>query len=202
MDSAVRNLETRIANGTNRARTPVCTRITIILLILLLVPLFAFASVDLAHAWKTKRLLSNAALEAARITVSTPLAARTCTDRTPDHPPCSIELAASAAKAYLANSGFDRVACLTPNTASFSGVLVWVFSCDGKTTCDTMNGSVCLKIDMTALQVERSGTLIPSTRVTLLYPHDWTLGSALKQLPGGSKIPLPKSLEGSALVRD
>jgi hypothetical protein len=81
-------------------------------------------------------------------------------------------------------------------------VLVWVFSCDGSTTCDSSDGSVCLKIDMTNLEVGTNQTLISNTKVTLQYPHPWTVGSVLKALPGGPTMGLPKSISASAVMRN
>jgi len=171
---------------------------------LILLPLaivLALVAADLARAWGVKHVLSNAAQEAARVTVSTPLTSRTCPEPVP-YVPCSIQMAAGAAKQYLANAGFDRASCIAPKTPSFSGVLVWVFSCDGSTACDSTSGSICLKIDMTDLEVGSNKTLISNTRVRLQYPHAWTLRFVTKTLPGGPTLGLPRTLSASAVERN
>jgi hypothetical protein len=201
MDSAAQQTEARVANEIDSALVPKRRNGIRVVFFVFIVAVLAIGAVDLARAWNTKRLLSNAAIDAARIVVSTPLASHTCADLAPDHPPCSIESAADSVKSSLMKSGLAQASCITPNSASFSGVLVWVFSCDGDTSCSPKKSSVCLKLDMTALQVERNQTLTPSARVTVLYPHSWVLGSALKHFPGGSNFPLPASLAGSALLR-
>jgi hypothetical protein len=172
-----------------------------ILIHTLIVILFAIIATDIARAWGVKRVLSNAAHEAARVTVSTPLTSRTCPEPLPSAP-CSIQSAADAAKQYLLKAGLEQASCLAPQTPSFSGVLVWAFACDGSTTCQTSNGAVCLEIDMKAFEAGRDGELIPSARVTLLYPHAWTFDGVVKLIPGGAKLRPPRSLAGSALMRE
>src|SRR5262249_30468718 len=145
--------------------------------------LLALGIIDFARAMRAKRVLRNAAHEAARLTASTPLTSRNCNEPM-RYAPCSIQLAADAAKQSLAIAGFDKAACITPKTPSVSGVLVWIFSCDGGSSCDSQKDSVCMKIDMTALEVGSDKSLISATRITLQYPHTWILGSIPKLLPG------------------
>ena len=176
-------------------------RVAKILSLSLLVVVLAATAADLARAWGVKQALSIAAQEAARVTVSTPLTSRTCPEPVL-HAPCSIQIAAEAAKQYLAKAGFNKAACITPKAPSFSGVLVWVFSCDGSTACDSRSSSVCLKIDMTDLEVGNDKTLISNTRVTLQYPYGWSLGSVLRKLPGNATMGLARSLSASAVMRN
>jgi hypothetical protein len=68
------------------------------------------------------------------------------------------------------------------------------------TTCETRNGTFCLAIDMTSI-VERNGTLIPGTRVTLQYPHAWALGSVVKPFSSRAIARLPNALSTSAIMR-
>ena len=162
---------------------------------LLFFALLGVCAVDIARAWAKERVLSKAAQEGARIAVSTPLNSPGC-----DQTPCAVESAAEAVKNSLMNAGLSEASCITPKTPSFSGILVWVFSCDGEATCSASNGGVCLKIDMTAVVVTKDGAWIPSTRVTLEFPHSWTVGAIVSVLPGRLTVPLPKTLSSEALT--
>ena len=164
-------------------------------LLLLLGVIVAVGGVDFARAWNEERVLSKAAREGARIAVSIPLNSPGC-DRTP----CAIESAAEAVKNSLMNAGLSEASCIAPKAPSFSGILVWVFSCDREATCSASSSGVCLKIDMTAVVVAKDGAWIPSTRVTLEFPHSWTVGSVVSVLPGRLTVPLPKALSADALT--
>ncbi|MGC2260092.1 MAG: hypothetical protein WA594_17415, partial [Candidatus Sulfotelmatobacter sp.] len=137
------------------------------LLLILIVTVATLGGIDSAYAWKTHHVLANAAHAAAKITISTPLNARNCRDTTP----CSIESAAAAAKSYLLSAGLNQASCIDPKRPSFSGVLVWVFSCDGSSVCNTGDAEVCIKVDMTPVAMQRDGTFIPYTRATVQCPH-------------------------------
>jgi Flp pilus assembly protein TadG len=197
MELGVPHSGAEMASGTKGLRAVIGTR-TFKVLLLPGLAIFAVGAIEFAYDWNTKHILANAAREAARVAVSTPLNSATCTDRTP----CSIESAADAAKRYLTKAGLGQASCINSRSPSFSGVLVWVFSCDGNTGCSTSNGSVCVKIDMTAVAAGQNGTLIPSTAVTVQYPRSWAVNSVLKRLPGGPTLPLPKSLSANALMRN
>lgn len=162
---------------------------------LLFFALLCVCAVDIARAWNEERVLSKAAREGARIAVSIPLNSPGC-DRTP----CAIESAAEAVKNSLMNAGLGEASCITPKAPSFSGILVWVFSCDGEATCSSSSSGVCLKIDMTAVVVAKDGAWIPSTRVALEFPHSWTVGSIVSVLPGRLTVPLPKALSADAVT--
>jgi hypothetical protein len=155
-------------------------------------------AIDSAYVWKTRHVLRNAARQAAKIVVATPLNTTSCYDRTP----CSVESAAAAAKRYLTNAGVRQASCINPQSPSFSGVLVWVFSCGGTSICDTRDRAFCLKIDMTPVMINKNGTLIPYTRVTVQCPHTWVAGSVLKMLPGRPVLQLPQSVSASVLLPD
>lgn len=161
-------------------------------LAVVLLALFVFV-VGGVLMWKTKRILTNAAGEAARVAVSTPLNARNCSN----HTPCSVESAAVTAKQYLIDAGLRRASCITPQHASFSGVLVWKFSCDATqgNDCDSSAHAICLKIDMTAFIDGPNHAWIPCTRVTVWDPY-WIRGLVLS---GEATVPFPVStLEGIA----
>jgi hypothetical protein len=195
MELRVGHLGTKMARETGQ---PVIRTIAFKVLLLLILAVLAVGAVDFAYAWNTRRMLGAAAQEAARITVSTPLNSATCRERTR----CSIESAADAAKQYLTKAGLGQASCINPKSPSLSGVLVWVFSCDGNADCSTSNGTVCVKIDMTVVVTGENGAWIPWTKATVQYPHRWVLESALNRLPGRPVLPLPKSLSANALLRD
>jgi hypothetical protein len=142
--------------------------------------------------------LAKAAEQAAKVSVSSPLNAKTCQNAMP----CPVERAVTAAKQSLLQSGIDQAECINPSQPSFSGVLVWVFSCDGSNSCDTKDSAVCVKVDMTATQRVASGELIPFTQVTVQRPQLSVLASVLRLLPGKTAGAFPKSVSASALVRN
>jgi len=152
--------------------------------------------VDIGRAWEKERVLSKAAREGARIAVSIPLSSPDCVDRTP----CAIESAAEAVKNSLTNAGLSEASCITPKTPSFSGIVVWVYSCDGETACSSSSGAVCVKFDMTAVVAGKDGAWIPSTRVTVEAPHRWAVGSLVRLLPERLRMPLPKALSMDAVT--
>ena len=158
--------------------------------------LLLVCAVDIARAWEKERVLSKAAREGARVAVSIPLSSLDCTDRTP----CAIESAAEAVKNSLTNAGLSEASCITPKSPSFSGIVVWVYSCDGETTCSANGGAVCVKIDMTAVVVAKDGAWIPSTRVTVEAPHRWAVGSLVSLLPGRLRMSLPRALSMEAVT--
>src|SRR5262249_45494754 len=83
-------------------------------------------AIDFGGAYNVKHILTNAAREAARITVSNPLTDQSCTDPTP----CSIEAAADAVKQYLTNARLSAASCINPKAPSSSGTLTWTYSCN------------------------------------------------------------------------
>lgn len=143
--------------------------------------------VGAARVWNTKHILTNAAREAARIAVSTPLNAKNCSN----HTPCSVESAAVTAKQYLIDAGLAHASCITPQHPSFSGVLVWRFSCDAThgNDCDSSVHAICLKIDMTVSIDGPNHEWVPCTRVTVWDPY-WIRGLVLS---GEATVPFPAS---------
>lgn len=158
----------------------------------LVIAALALSAAAFAEAWRTKSILLNAAEEAARIAVATPLDAKNCLDRTP----CSVESAAATAKQYLTNAGLAQASCIMPERPSFSGVLVWWFSCDATeaSNCDSSVRALCLKIDMTAFIEGPNKSWVPCARVTVRDPS-WIRGLVLA---GEATVPFPAStLRGS-----
>ncbi len=159
---------------------------------------FLLTIVDFARSWNARQVLANAAEKAAKVTVSTPLNVDHCRDRTP----CPVEWAAAAAKQHLLQAGISQAACINPNQPSFSGVLIWVFSCDGSSACKTSEDTVCIQVDMTPVARAQNGEFIPFTRVTVQCPHSWAVAFVLKLLPGKRMATFPKSVSASALARN
>ncbi len=194
------------AHATTRARQTseaVWARAARLLVLVVAAAVVVVGLIDSALAWKTKLVLSAAARAAAKVTVSTPLSARNCGGT-----PCSIESAAAAAKSYLIGAGYSQASCIDPQKSSFSGVLVWAFSCDpgvagdrAANFCDTSDGAVCLKVDMTVVEIQRNGTIVPYTRATVQYPHASMMASILRLLPERLVPRLAKSVAGSAMLR-
>jgi len=187
-----------VADEINTTDSPLWARAVRLTVLLLLASASLLGMIDSARSWKTRHILAIAAREAAKVTVSTPLNVKDCRDATP----CPIQWAAAAAKQSLIEDGVSQAACLHPNQPTFSGVLVWVFSCDGSRSCDTSNRTVCVSVDMTPVQRTENGELIPFTRVTVQCPHDWGMASVLNLLSGKPTGRFPKSVSASALLRN
>ena len=127
-------------------------------------------AIDFGSAYNVKHILTNAAREGARITVSNSLTNISCTDTTP----CSIQAAADAVKQYLSNAGLTQASCITPN--GLGAGPVWAQTCNG----------VTLSIDHNVVITGGpGGTVIPSSRVQLSYPYTFTFGRVIG-LVGGS----------------
>ena len=194
---------THAATHARQASEAVWARAARLLVLVVAATLVVVGLIDSALAWKTKLVLSAAARAAAKMTVSTPLSAKNCAGT-----PCSIESAAAAAKSYLIGAGYSQAACIDPQKPSFSGVLVWAFSCDASMAgdraanfCDASDAAVCVKVDMTAVEIQRKGTIVPYTRATVQYPHGSMMASILKLLPERLAPRLAKSVAGSAMLR-
>jgi hypothetical protein len=154
--------------------------------------------VDSGRSWAAKRVLAKAAEQAADVSVSAPLNAKNCQEATP----CPVVQAAVVAKQSLLQAGIRQAACINPNQPNFSGVLVWVFSCDGSSTCDTKESAICVKVDMTATQRGANGEFIPFTRVTVQRPQRSVVAVVLRLLSGNRAGAFPRSVSASALVRN
>ncbi len=139
----------------------------------------AIGVIDFGAAYNLKHKLTNAAREAARITVSNPLSDSACP--TTD-PPCSIQAAAEATKAYLVNAGLGGASCINP-TAQTSGGLAsytWTYSCNGLTL--VINRAL-------VVPGGASGTSILSTQVTLSYPYTWSFQKVIGLIGGSATLP-------------
>lgn len=157
--------------------------------------LLALGAIDIVQELAGTRTLAAAARESARTAASEPLYSPACTASVP----CPVSSAAQAAKRYLMQAGLDQASCIEESRPNFSGVLVWVFSCDGSHGCNTAQQNVCVKVDMTAVDLGPAGAWVPSARVTVQYPHAWALSALFRWVPRADRL-FPKSLAATALV--
>lgn len=126
--------------------------------------LLTLGILDFGSMFALKAKLTNAAREAARIVVSTPLSNVNCTGTVP----CPIQAAVNDVKNYLNNAGVDA-SCFDSTTASSSTALSWTFTCGNGASIEINRGVLIT-----------SGTLtVPSTRVVLTWPVKWQLAGFL-----------------------
>lgn len=126
--------------------------------------LLAVGVLDFGSMFALKAKLTNAAREAARIVVSTPLTNLTCTGTVP----CPIQAAVNDVKNYLSKAGVDA-SCFDATTASTSTARSWTFTCGNGASLEINRGVLIT-----------SGTLtVPSTRVVLTWPVKWKLAGFL-----------------------
>ncbi len=151
----------------------------------------AVGVLDFGQAYNLKHILTNAAREAARITVSNPLtdSSSNCQNAST---PCSIQAAADAAKKYMTNAGLSVASCIDPTSPSSSGTLTWTYSCS----------SVTLTINRGYVFTATGGTVVPSTQVTLSYPYTWTLGRVIGLLVKGATLNLPATLTTNLVMQN
>lgn len=135
------------------------------LLLILLVGIF-----DFGYLFALRQKMTNAALEAARTTVSLPLTNSSCTSSTP----CAIVAAANAVVQYMARAGASA-SCIQPGSPTTTAALEWTYSCANGTS---------LVINRGYSLAESGGIMIPATQVTFVYPIQWRLAGFL---PGFSR---------------
>ncbi len=135
----------------------------------------AIGIIDFGGAFNVRHILTNAAREAARVTVSNSLSnsGGNCQNATT---PCSIQAAADSVKQYLTRAGLNTASCITPGSPSGTGTLTWTYTCNNVTLIIN-HGFV--------VAGGPSGTLIPSTQVTLSYPFTFTYGKVIGLLVSG-----------------
>jgi Flp pilus assembly protein TadG len=200
---------TRVASGSNNAEVRMSfahrsgmawlkhlrgTRGAQLLEFALVLPFLAVllvGAIDFGGAYNVKHILTNAAREGARITVSNTLTDSSC----PDPTPCSIEAAADAVKQYLTNAGLSAASCINPKAPTSSGVLTWTYSCKGNNTSLTINRGY-------VISPQGSTTVIPSTQVTLTYPFTWTFGRIIGLLVNGATANTPSTLTSNAVMQN
>jgi Flp pilus assembly protein TadG len=148
----------------------------------------AIGITDFGQAYNTKQILTNAAREAARVTVSQPLSNSACTGTTP----CSIQAAAEAVRSYLMNAGLNTASCIAPGTPSGSGTLTWTYACNG----------VSLTVNRGFAYTATGGMVVPSTQVTLAYPYTWTFNNVIGLLVSGQTASLPASITTTFIMQN
>jgi hypothetical protein len=131
------------------------------LLLLLVVGVWDFGS-----AFLLRDKMTNAAREAARIVVSTPLNTANC----PGPTPCTIVAGANALVQYMNHAGHDA-SCIDPGAPSdFTAPARASYSC---------RSGVSLVIDRGVTVAVPDDGLIPATRVTLTWPVRFKLAGFL-----------------------
>ena len=159
-------------------------------LVLPLLLVIAVGITDFGKAYNIKHILTNAAREAARITINNPLSynAGGCTNSSP---PCTIQAANDAVQQYLADAGLTTASCLSSASATNPSALKWNYSCNG----------VSLTIDRSQFITGGAlGTWIPATQITLTYPYVWTFGRLIGLLVNGATATLPTSLTTTVIM--
>ena len=144
---------------------------------------------DFGQAYNTRHILTNAAREAARITVSNPLNifnANCSSD-------CAIQAAADASKTYLVNAGFTKASCIDPTNPSTAGPPTWTFTCNGVTLTINHNFTVAGGAD---------NLPVPCTQVTLSYPFSWTFQRVIGLLVKGSNLNLPSTITTTFVMQN
>lgn len=128
---------------------------------------------DFGAMFALKAKLTNAARDAARIVVSTPLTNLNCTSSVP----CPIQAAVNDVKNYLTSAGVNA-SCLDATAPSSSTGISWTFTCSSGASLTINRGEVVM-----------SGTLaVPSTEVTLQWPVTWKVASFLPSSAFPSKV--------------
>lgn len=114
---------------------------------------------DFAHAYNIKQKLANAARAGARLGGTEPMLDLTNTS------PGSVQAVKDDVTAYLQQANIDTSfisATMTP-----AGTDTWTYY---------SSGNYGLEIDRGYVVKDASGNSIPSTRVILRYPYDWSFG--------------------------
>lgn len=129
--------------------------------------------IDFGKAYNTKHVMSNAAREAARMIVSTPLSDSSCpsgwqSSSPASGTPCPVQAAAITVANYMTNAGLGAAACLNSATPTYSTLMTWTYTCNG----------VTLVINK-AYQYPAYGSTtstIAGTDVKLSYPYTFMFG--------------------------
>lgn len=129
-------------------------------LLLPLLLVMVIGLLDFATAYNLKQKLANAAREGARIGSSEPTSDIT----TPS--PASVKTVRDDVVVYLQQAGVKT--SFISATMTSAGSYTWTYY---------SSGTYGLKIERYVNTItDSTGTVLPSTRVTLNYPYDWTYG--------------------------
>lgn len=122
---------------------------------------------DFGAAFLQKERMTNAAREAARVSVSTPTNLANCSGNTP----CGIVAAANALKLYLTNAGMDA-SCIDPENPDVSSDPTnsfWTWGC---------KSGIKLTINR-SFSVTTPNGMASATQVTLVWPVQWMVARFL-----------------------
>ncbi len=114
---------------------------------------------DFANAFNIRQKLNNAAREAARLGASQSPADLTQTN------PASVQVIREDVVTYLSNANVDTT--FISATSTKSGCCTWTYYSSGT------NG---LQVERQVAVPATGGGIIPSTRITINYPYNWTFG--------------------------
>lgn len=114
---------------------------------------------DFAHAYNIKQKLANAAREGARLGGSE--VTSDITQSTPD----SVQAIKDDVTAYLQDANVNT--SFISSTMTPAGNYTWTYY---------SSGNYGLEVQRNVTIVDSGGVSIPSTRVVLRYPYDWTFG--------------------------
>lgn len=147
---------------------------------------------DFSRAYNIKQKLSNAVREGARFEAAAPVSEASSAS------PASLPTLRDDVVTYLNNANVDTSFIGTklrydPSAGVCRGT--WY------TTVGTSKTNYGLEVEK-CVQVVDGGTTIPSTRVTLYYPYDWTFGFdyIIKLLIPSSKFTGPIRIEADATI--
>ena len=119
----------------------------------------AIGILDFANAFTIRQKLNNAAREAARLG-----AAQSPADLTQINP-ASVQVIRDDVVTYLNNANVDTT--FISSTSNKSGCCTWTYYSSGT------NG---LEVERQVAVPATGGGIIPSTRITINYPYNWTFG--------------------------
>lgn len=154
---------------------------------------------DFSHAYNLKQKLANAAREGARIGGSESMYDLNNPKCSGGTVPCSVETIKDDVTTYLKDAGIDTTFI---GSASYN---LSTFTCTYYTTSGGKNYGLQIErnVPVTYTDPNNSKTVtVPSTRVTLYYPYDWTFGfdQVIKLLIPSSTFTDPIRLETDAIM--
>ena len=132
----------------------------------------AVGIIDFSKAYNTKHVMSNAAREAARLIVSTPLSDSSCpsgwqSSSPGSGTPCPVQSAAKTVANYMTDAGLSAAACLGTQSPTYSTAMTWTFACNNVTL--VINKAYQYPNTVT-------GATIIGTDVKLSYPYTFMFG--------------------------
>jgi Flp pilus assembly protein TadG len=128
--------------------------------------------IDFGRAYNTKHVMSNAAREAARLIISTPLSDSSCpsgwqSSSPGSGTPCPVQAAAISVANYMTNAGLSAATCLSSTTPTYSPFMTWTYNCN--------NVTLVINKAYNYPAYNGSGT-ISGTDVKLSYPYTFMFG--------------------------